>query len=145
MRRPVGFLRLFPDQPHLACLRHDHFVSQLTQQAAHPGRVHAGFQRDATVRYSAEHFLQAVVLSRCSRRMVPVSSSTQYQLVRSPKSNPMVNFLLRDFPARVRRSGATLLHCRSPFYLCFEHVDNLGAYTASRPETGLLIPSGYID
>ena len=27
------------------------------------------------------------------------------------------------------------------FYLCFEHVDNLGAYTASRPETGLLIPS----
>jgi hypothetical protein len=27
-------------------------------------------------------------------------------------------------------------------YLCAsEHVDNLGAYTASRPETGLLIPS----
>jgi len=24
-----------------------------------------------------------------------------------------------------------------------EHVDNLGAYTASRPETGLLIPSGF--
>jgi hypothetical protein len=36
-----------------------------------------------------------------------------------------------------------LLHCRSPFYLCLEHVDDLGAYTASRPETGLLIPSGY--
>jgi len=37
--------------------------------------------------------------------------------------------------------------CRRPsslrvsFYLCFEHVANLGAYTASRPETGLLIPS----
>ena len=29
------------------------------------------------------------------------------------------------------------------FYLCFEHVDNLGAYTASRPETGLLIPSDW--
>jgi len=27
--------------------------------------------------------------------------------------------------------------------LCLEHVDNLGAYTASRPETGLLIPSDY--
>jgi hypothetical protein len=27
--------------------------------------------------------------------------------------------------------------------LCFEHVDNLGAYTASRPETGLLIPSDF--
>ena len=27
------------------------------------------------------------------------------------------------------------------YLLCLEHVDNLGAYTASRPETGLLIPS----
>jgi hypothetical protein len=27
------------------------------------------------------------------------------------------------------------------YLLCFEHVDNLGAYTASRPETGLLIPA----
>src|SRR5207302_8464084 len=42
---------------------------------------------------------------------------------------------------RLYRRGANLLHCRSPFYLCLEHVDNLGAYTASRPETGLLIPS----
>jgi hypothetical protein len=24
---------------------------------------------------------------------------------------------------------AYLLHCRSPFYLCLEHVDNLGAYS----------------
>ena len=27
------------------------------------------------------------------------------------------------------------------YLLCLEHVDNLGAYTASRPETGLLISS----
>src|SRR5580765_3833278 len=33
------------------------------------------------------------------------------------------------------------VHCGSPFHLCLEHVDNLGAYTASRPETGLLISS----
>jgi hypothetical protein len=26
-----------------------------------------------------------------------------------------------------------------------EHVDNLGAYTASHPETGLLIPSDYVN
>jgi hypothetical protein len=31
-----------------------------------------------------------------------------------------------------------------PFYLCLEHVDNLGAYIASRPETGLLIPSDFV-
>src|ERR1022692_1896586 len=30
------------------------------------------------------------------------------------------------------------------YLLCFEHVDNLGAYTASRPETGLLIPSDFV-
>jgi hypothetical protein len=28
--------------------------------------------------------------------------------------------------------SANLFHCRSPFYLCLEHVDNLGAYSASR-------------
>ncbi|MGC2195409.1 MAG: hypothetical protein WA628_12100, partial [Terriglobales bacterium] len=39
-----------------------------------------------------------------------------------------------------RHCGANLLHCRSPFYLCLEHVDNLGAYRIP-PETGLLIPS----
>src|SRR5690242_2112780 len=49
--------------------------------------------------------------------------------------------LLRNIPALLGRCGANLLHCRSPFYLCLEHVDNLGAYTASRPETGLLISS----
>jgi len=30
------------------------------------------------------------------------------------------------------------------FYLCFEHVDNLAAYTASRSQTGLLIPSDFV-
>jgi uncharacterized protein YdhG (YjbR/CyaY superfamily) len=31
-----------------------------------------------------------------------------------------------------------------PYLLCFEHVDNLGAYSIPS-ETGLLIPSGYIN
>src|ERR1035438_9928544 len=38
-------------------------------------------------------------------------------------------FLLRNIPALRCCSGANLLHCRSPFYLCLEHVDNLGAYS----------------
>src|SRR3954451_14710424 len=50
-------------------------------------------------------------------------------------------FLLRNIPTLRSRSDANLLHRRSPFYLCFEHVDNLGAYTASRSETALLISS----
>ena len=45
--------------------------------------------------------------------------------------------LSRNIPALLRRYGANLLHCRSPFYLCFEHVDNLGAYRIPS-ETGLL-------
>ena len=53
-------------------------------------------------------------------------------------------FLLGNIPALLRHGGANLLYCRSPFISCAsEHVDNLGAYTASRPETGLLIPSGF--
>jgi len=40
-------------------------------------------------------------------------------------------FCIENVLARFCRYGANLPHCRSPFYLCFEHVDNLGAYTAS--------------
>ena len=40
---------------------------------------------------------------------------------------------LRKISALLHCYAANLLHCRSPFYLCFEHVDNLGAYS---------IPSG---
>ena len=49
---------------------------------------------------------------------------------------------LRKILRRRYRSSANLLHCRSPFYLCLEHVDNLGAYSIPS-ETGLLIPSDY--
>jgi len=75
----------------------------------------------------------AVVRTRCSCRIWPASSSMQYQLLRSPRSNPNGQCLLRKIPALLRRNGANLFHCRSPFYLCLEHVDNLGAYS---------IPSG---
>ena len=34
----------------------------------------------------------AFVRTRCSRCIWPASSSTQYQLLRSPRSNPMVSF-----------------------------------------------------
>jgi hypothetical protein len=68
---------------------------------------------------------------------IPAATISQIQTDRQ--------FRLRKIPALLRHGGANLLHCRSPFYLCLEHVDNLGAYTASRPETGLLIPSVYIN
>jgi hypothetical protein len=48
------------DQPHVPLLRHDHFVPQLAEQAAHPRRVHARFQRDPAARHSAKHFAQGL-------------------------------------------------------------------------------------
>jgi len=35
-------------------------------------------------------------------------------------------------------------HCRHASIRTLERVDNLGAYTAYRPETGLLIPSSFV-
>ena len=48
-----------------------------------------------------------VVLNFCSRTVWPVSSNTQYQLDRSPRSSPTVNFCREIF---VLRCGATEYH-----------------------------------
>jgi hypothetical protein len=100
------------------------------------------FQCDPTARHSAEDFAQRFPIRTDSlfplylpgfiHHAVPTVAISQIQ------SNGQ--FLLQNIPALHRRCGANLLHCRSPFYLCFEHVDNLGAYSIP-PETGLLIPS----
>src|SRR5438477_11932611 len=118
----------------------------LPKQAADPGRMRPDLQRDSTARHSAEDLLQCLrtgtdlllqlYLARFIHYAKPTVAISQIQ--------PDRELLLRKNPARLRGRGANLLHCRSPFYLCFEHVDNLGAYTASRSETGLLISSGFV-
>src|SRR5438874_12542978 len=118
-------------------------MPQLAQQATDPGRMRPDFQCDPTARNGPEDFLQRfrtrtnslfqLYLTGLIHDAVPAVAIAQIQ--------SDGQFLLRNIPALRCRSDANLLHCRSPFYLCFEHVDNLGAYTASRPETGLLIPS----
>jgi hypothetical protein len=70
----------------------------------------------------------ALVRTRCSSWIWPDSSSTQYQLLPIAQIQSDGQSLPGNIPALLRRYGANLLHCRSPFYLCFEHVDNLGAY-----------------
>ena len=61
----------------------------------------------------------------------------QYQLDRSPRSNPIVSFcspkLLVCFVAAV----LTFFIAGLLYLLCFKHVDNLGAYSIPS-ETGLL-------
>jgi hypothetical protein len=83
-----------------------------------------------------------VVPSFCSCTTSPTSSSTQYQLHRSPRSKPIASFcseiFLHCFPTLV-----LIFSLPVSFISCaFEHVDNLGAYSIPS-ETGLLIPSGY--
>jgi hypothetical protein len=103
------------------------------------------FQCDPTARHRPEDFLQCfptrldslfpLYLAGFIDHAVPTVAIAEIQ------SNGQ--FLLQKSLALLRCCGANLLHCRSPFYLCLEHVDNLEAYSIPS-ETGLLIPSDFV-
>ncbi|MFZ1918903.1 MAG: hypothetical protein WAU58_15115, partial [Terriglobales bacterium] len=59
-------------------------------------------------------------------------------------SSPTVNFCSEIFMLRCASTVLTFFIAGLLYLLCFEHVDNLGAYCIPS-ETGLLIPSGYIN
>jgi hypothetical protein len=97
-----SFFRLSPIKRTLGGMRHNHFVPQLAQRPAHPGRVHPRLQCDPAARHCAEHFLHGF-RSRVrfsSSSMSPTPSSRQDQLDRSPRSNPMISFCAGTFPRR---------------------------------------------
>src|SRR5271157_825763 len=102
------------------------------------------FQCDPTARQRAEDFLQCFPTRTDSLFPLNLAGFIHYAVPAVAISQIQSNgqFLLQNIPALRCCSGANLLHCRSPFYLCFEHVDNLGAYSIPS-ETGLLIPSDY--
>ena len=83
-----------------------------------------------------------VVLTRCSSSTLPASSSTQYQLERSPRSKPIVSFCSEQFLLCFTATVLIFFIAGLLYLLRFERVDNLGAYSIPS-ETGLLIPSGY--
>ena len=66
----------------------------------------------------------------------------QYQLDRSPGSNPIVSLCSEKFLICFAAAVLTFFIAGLLYLLCFEHVDNLGAYSIPS-ETGLLIPSDY--
>jgi hypothetical protein len=72
------------------------------------------------------------------------SSNTQYQLDRSPKSKPNVNFRFRFEKLLVWLPAAVLIFFIAGllYLLRCERVDNLGAYRIPS-ETGTLIPSDF--
>src|SRR4029077_20142565 len=83
-----------------------------------------------------------VVASFCSSSTSPASSSRQYQLERSPRSKPIVNFRGEKFFVDLTAAVLVFFIAGLLYLLRFERVDNLGAYSIPS-ETGLLIPSGF--
>jgi hypothetical protein len=77
-----------------------------------------------------------------NRSTAPASSNTQYQLDRSPRSNPIVSFCSEKFLLCLAAAVLIFFIAGLLYLLRFERVDNLGAYSIPS-ETGLLIPSGY--
>src|SRR5271166_4126767 len=102
-------------------------------------------QRDPAARHGPEHFLQRfrsradtllqLYLANFIHHAVPAVAISQIQ------SDGQC--WLRTIFTLLAHRGANLLHCRSPFYLCLEHVDTLGAYSIPS-QTGLLIPSDFV-
>jgi hypothetical protein len=80
-----------------------------------------------------------VVPNFCSSSTAPDPSNMQYQLDRSPRSNPIVSFRSPKSLVCFVAAVLTFFIAGLLYLLCFEHVDNLGAYSIPS-ETGLLIP-----
>ena len=145
--QPIVFLSALPNQTHVAGMRHDHFVPQLAQQ---PGSPRANASPSPTRCDSAAcPRTPPAWLSELSPASVPAaprpaSSSRQYQLDRSPRSNPIVSFCSEKFLRCFVATVLTFFIAGLLLSLRFERVDNLGAYSIPS-ETGLLIPSGYVN
>ena len=107
--------------------------------------MHPSLKRNAAAWHPAEHLAHG--FRRRAQSLLQDNRARFIQHAVPARPIPQIQsdrqFLFEEILALLRRYSANLLHCRSPFYLCLEHVDNLGAYTASRPETGLLIPSDF--
>jgi len=75
--QPIVFLPALSDQPHIARMRHNHFVPQLAQQRLTQGECIpvSSAMRLRGMLPNASPNAFAVVLTRCSRTMRPLSSS----------------------------------------------------------------------
>src|SRR5581483_2278670 len=93
------------------------------------------FQRDPAARHRAENFLQRFRTGAYALLQLYLAGFVEHAIpaVAVAQIQADGELLPRNIPALPCHCGANLLHCRSPFYLCLEHVDNLGAYS---------IPSG---
>src|SRR5579864_8895633 len=126
-------------------MRHDHFVPQFRQQPTHPRRVRPRFQRDTAARRSAKLFAQSLggrahtLLQSYPARFHPTRNTHSNdrpgpdQSSASVRNNSCSAASLRCYPSSL---PVSFISCASSTSITWER-------TASRPETGLLIPSDY--
>src|SRR5882762_5969668 len=123
-------------------MRHDHFVSQLTEQPAYPGGMGSGLQCDETPRYLSKGLLHRLRRRRQLLFQNALACFIQNTIERPAIAEVQTNRELVSFENHVSiyPNSASLFHSRSPF-LCALSTSNTGS--VSHPaETGLLIPSG---
>src|SRR3984885_14650329 len=123
-------------------MRHDHFVSQPAQQTADPWRMRPGFQRDPAARHGTEHFAQRFRIRAHALLQLNAAGFIQHAVPAAAvsRSTPTVSvcreiFLLGFVPTVLTFFIAGLL------FICALSTSITWERIASRPETGLLIPS----
>src|SRR5712691_7513848 len=116
---PIIFSIAFGDQLHLLCMRHDHFVSQLTEQPAYPGGMGSGLRGDETPRYLSEGLLHRLRRRRQLLFQNALACFIQNTVERPAISEVQTNRELVSFENHVSvyANSASLFHSRSPF-LC---------------------------
>jgi hypothetical protein len=115
----IVFFAALPDQPHLARIRHDHFMPQLPQQATDPRRMRPDFQCDPTARHRTEYFMQRFRTGTDSLFQLYLPCFIQHAVptVTISQIQSDGQLLLRNIPAWLCGYSANLLHCRSPLSL----------------------------
>src|ERR1700686_1064290 len=125
---PIIFSIALGDQLHLLCMRHDHFVSQLSEQPAYPRGMGSGLQCDKTSRYLSKGLLHRF---RCRRQFLfhnDLACFIQNTVERPAISQIQTDrqlLLLENFVLEYLYSG-NLFHSRSPF-LCASSTSNIGS------------------
>src|ERR1700680_3877259 len=104
------------DQLHFLCVRHDHFVSQLSEQPAYPGGMCSCLQCDETSRYLSKGLLHRF---RCGRQFLFQNDLACF--IQNTVERPAISqiqadrqfLLLENFVLQYLYS-ASLFHSRSP-------------------------------
>src|SRR6202140_3407197 len=125
---PIIFSIALGDQLHLLCMRHDHFVSQLTEQPADPGGMCSCLQGDETSRYLSKGLLHPL-----RRRWQFLFQNDLACFIQNTVERPAISqiqtddqlLVLENFVLECLHSDS-LFHSRSPFG-CASSTSTIGS------------------